>query len=217
MNYRDRFNNLFAGKPVDKVPFVSFMSGGINLIDKFKAEGHVAMDTTRADLYKQFGYEGKRGIFLDPNLFIYPEFPETDIERKASGVRKYNNKWNGISMANEHENYAPITIEGPVTDRKSWDAIKGRLNPSDMGRYQDNWDELVKAAIGSGEPVYTGDLPCGFFGAPRELFGPTNALFMFYDDPSLMHDVLDTLCDLWIGMTRRMQELTDKYIPQGRM
>ncbi len=209
MNYKDRFNNLMSGKLVDKVPYVNYMGGGLNLLEKFKKEGYIKPSTTKEDLIKRFGFEGGRGYMLYPNLYIHPEFEETDIEIKDTGTRKYNNKWGGISVINDNDDFMPITIEGPVSDRKSWDKIKYRLDPSDMSRYQSNWNEIIEGAIRSEEPVYSGDYPCGFFGSPRELFGPTDILYMYHDDPSLMHDVLDTLCDLWIAMTIKMQEKVD--------
>ena len=42
----------------------------------------------------------------------------------------------------------------------------------------------------------SGHLPLGLFGAPRKLLGFEQLSFMFYDDPALLHDILDALCDL---------------------
>jgi len=49
------------------------------------------------------------------------------------------------------------------------------------------------------------DLPLGFFGAPRELLGLENQVMLFHADPQLMHEILDTLCDLWIELFARVQ------------
>ena len=58
----------------------------------------------------------------------------------------------------------------------------------------------------SGETVYAGDLPIGFFGGVRELLGFERQATLFYEDPSLMEDILDTLCDLWIKVFTRIQQ-----------
>lgn len=46
----------------------------------------------------------------------------------------------------------------------------------------------------------------GFFGGPRELLGFERLMYLFDDDPDLMHDILDTLCNLWIALFNRIQD-----------
>jgi uroporphyrinogen decarboxylase len=40
----------------------------------------------------------------------------------------------------------------------------------------------------------------GFFSTPRELLGVENQLMMYYDDPLLMHDINERLCNVWLAM-----------------
>ena len=99
----------------------------------------------------------------------------------------------------------PITISGPVKDRPSWEAIRERLNPDTLGCLPEDWDHVCRNARQSDEPVWAGGLPTGFFGGPRELIGLERQVMMFYDEPDLMHEILDTLCDLWISLYTRVQ------------
>jgi uroporphyrinogen decarboxylase len=50
------------------------------------------------------------------------------------------------------------------------------------------------------DPCYAGDLPCRFFGGPRELLGFERFVMWFYDEPELIEEILDTLCDLWVSL-----------------
>ena len=88
----------------------------------------------------------------------------------------------------------------PVTDRESWEVTKDRLRPETPGRYPSDWGRLCEVARNTDQPVYAGDLPIGFFGGPRELLGTEGLCTMFFDDPALLNEILDTLCDLWIDL-----------------
>ena len=74
----------------------------------------------------------------------------------------------------------PITIEGLIFDRAGWELYKDRLAGDVSRRFPDNFDALCEEAKASGLPVYSGDLPAGFFGAPREILGFENFVYLFY-------------------------------------
>jgi uroporphyrinogen decarboxylase len=41
--------------------------------------------------------------------------------------------------------------------------------------------------------------PIGFFGSIRNLIGEEQLFLLYYDDPKLVHDILDHLCGLWMA------------------
>ena len=49
--------------------------------------------------------------------------------------------------------------------------------------------------------------PTGFFGTLRFLVGEQRLFMLYYDDPQLINDILDHLCELWLLM---IEELTSK-------
>ncbi|HEY3379205.1 MAG TPA: uroporphyrinogen decarboxylase family protein, partial [Armatimonadota bacterium] len=158
-------------------------------------------DTVR----KIIGFDGARGYYLPVNAFICPAYERVMLENDGRHTRS-RNAWGGIEVNLAGSELMPVTISGPVQDRASWHEVKERLQPSTPGRFPHAWDAMCREAIASDEPVYTGDLPVGFFGALRELLGFETLACMFYDDPDLVHDMLDTLCDLWIAVYARVQD-----------
>jgi len=116
------------------------------------------------------------------------------------------NKWGGLELRQDGSELMPLTLEGAVNDRKSWDAVKERMTGHIKQRLPLNIAELGREANESGLPVYAGDLPGGFFGGLREIMGFENLVFMFYDDPALLEEVLDTACELWIGVYSEIQK-----------
>ena len=110
----------------------------------------------------------------------------------------------GFEVTQDGSGVMPLTLEGPVKDRRIWEEFKERL-VFDPNRFTSNFDDICKQAEASDEPIYAGDLPAGFFGGPREMCGFKNLIFLFYDDPDLLEDILDTLCDLWITIYNEIQ------------
>jgi hypothetical protein len=200
---RDRYLRLFNGEGVDHTPFLDIMGFWDSSLQRWKTEG-LAQDATPETVRRRAGFEGRRGFYLPVKAFIWPEFEPQVVRRDGQRIFK-RNKWGAIEQAIAGSELMPITIEGAVHDRKSWEQIKARLDPGAPGRLPEDWPDLCARARQSGEPVYTGDLPIGFFGGVRELLGFERQAMLFYDDPGLMEDILDTLCTLWIEIYRRVQ------------
>lgn len=204
LTHRERFMRLFNGEPVDRVPFLDIMGFWPSSLARWKTEG-LAPGATVQTVRDLIGFDGHRGYKLPIRGYIWPEF-EREVLSENSGSILVRNRWGALERNLVGSELMPITIEGPVTDHRSWDAIKERLDPNTPGRLPENWDAICREARESGEAVYAGDLPLGFFGAPRELLGFERQAMLFYDDPALMHEILDTLCDLWIAYLDRIQD-----------
>lgn len=207
---RERYLRLFKGESVDRAPLVDIMAYWPSTITRWRNEGLKLPEDTTPRTFQQamndiVGWEGGRGFMLRVRGFIWPEFDREILEEEGDIVRA-RNRWGGIEIDRKGSDVMPLTLDGPVKDRATWDAIKERLDPNTPGRLPDKWTEICDKARASGEPVYAGDLPLGFFGSPRELFGFERLATMFYEDPDLMHDILDTLCELWIALFTRVQQ-----------
>jgi uroporphyrinogen decarboxylase len=203
LTMRERYVRLFHGQPVDRVPFWDIMGMWPSAIARWKREG-LAQDATVETIRQIVGFDGHRGFQLPVTAFIWPEFDRQVVERQADHLT-VRNRWGAIEQTCVDSEVMPLTIQGAVHDRASWRAIKARLDPDTPGRLPANWAEICQQARDSQEPVYAGDLPIGFFGGPRELLGFERLVTLFYDDPALLEKILDTLCDLWIGLYTRVQ------------
>ena len=161
-------------------------------------------NATRERFWKMMGCDGMRDFFLPVKSFVWPKF-KVEFLQEDGRLFLARNQWGGIKRNLKGSSFMPLTVSGAVKDRVSWDAFQGRLEPNTPGRLPDNWYEICEKAKESNEPVYTGDLPIGFFGSPWYLLGFERQIEIFYRDPDLMHDILDTLCDLWIALYTKVQ------------
>jgi len=201
---RQRFLRTFAGEAIDHVPFLDIMGFWDSCLDRWKTEG-LAQDADAETVRKIVGFEGGLGAFLPINSFVWPAF-EPQIVRQEGEKIFTRNSWGAIELNFAGSQFLPITVEGPVSDRKSWENFKDRLQPNLPERLPEDWISLCEKARQSGEPVYAGELPNGFFSGVRELMGFERQVALFYDDPDLMEDILDTLCDLWMAVYTRVQQ-----------
>ena len=206
MTHRERFVRLFTGEPVDRAPFIDYM-GKCNFgscLTRWKKEG-LPEAADREDIIRIIGFDYSRGYYLNAKLLFYPEFEVSLIKNEGDLIYR-RNKWGGLELQKEGSELMPLTLEGPVCDRYSWDSVKERLAGSIPERMPPDFNRICEEAAVSGLPVYAGDLPAGFFGGLREILGFENLMCMFYDDRDLLSEILDTVCDLWIDVYAYMQK-----------
>ena len=201
MTNRERFLKLMRGEPVDRAPFFPCFGPWGATLDRWHREGL----PEGADYAQIVGFDGDLRHCMPVNGFMCPNIePEVVTEDEDTctvvdrfGVRKRERR-DGASM--------PEFLSYLVTDRESWAANKWRFDPDTPGRLPDPdyWQSFCVANAERTDPAYAGDLPTGFFGGPRELMGFENLVLAFYDDPTLLEDILDTLCDLWVTFWPRV-------------
>jgi len=105
-----------------------------------------------------------------------------------------------VEVSKEHPWRMPKYVDRPVKDRATWNEYKKRLDPRTPERWPSPWDEYVKKR--NAEDVPTMLLLEGFFGVLREWTGLEQLLYMFYDDPKLVEDMMDQVLYLDMEMAR---------------
>ena len=100
-------------------------------------------------------------------------------------------------------------VSFPVSSREDWECLKPRLAADAPGRFPDDWPERAGEINANDEViVWGGQHLCGFFSFARELVGDEEVNYLFYDDPDMVHDMMDfqvtRLCGL---LDRAVQEL----------
>ena len=93
----------------------------------------------------------------------------------------------------------------PVRTRADWDALSKRFNAADPARWPTDWAERC-ARWRRDEPVliFQGPRSPSLFGFVRELLGPERTLYAFYDDPDLVHDMMESYTTFLLGVLPRV-------------
>jgi uroporphyrinogen decarboxylase len=102
----------------------------------------------------------------------------------------------------KEESTMPTAVDWLVKDRPSWEALKReRLDSRAIaGRFPPDWPRMLEQHRQRSYPLALGGYPHGLFGTPSHLMGYQNLFLSYYDQPGLIHDILDTFTELWIGI-----------------
>lgn len=84
----------------------------------------------------------------------------------------------------------PLPLSYPVENMDDWLAVKPRYEYSDV-RLTDGWKERAEAAREEGFALKV-NIPGGF-DEPRQLLGEENLCYAFFEQPELIHDILNTI------------------------
>ena len=152
------------------------------------------------DAEDYFGFDP--GIrLIDINQLFFPMFDPVAISEDENDFVYID--IDGIKrIYQKSESTMPTSIEWIIKDRDSWERVKEeRLNLKQLEkRFPENWSELVKEFRNRNYPLTLGGYPHGFFGLPAHLLGYENLFYLYYDDPGLVHDILDTFITLWLSL-----------------
>ena len=97
----------------------------------------------------------------------------------------------------------PIYLDWPVKDRVTWNELKKRLDPNTPARWPSDWKAYVQEMNKLGEEAPISLEIGGFYGYLREWIGSERILYMFYDDPGLIEDMMEQILYLEIKVIKR--------------
>ncbi len=133
---------------------------------------------------------------------IVPVYEPKFIDEDEHTITLINEGHQKVKVYKDNPEKMPMFLEYPVKDRSSWQEYKKRLEPDTPERWPSDWDSYVEKINSKSMPtmLYVG----GFFGFLREWMGLERLLYMFYDDPSLIEDMMDQVCYLSTGVIKRV-------------
>lgn len=205
MNHRERFVRTLTGREVDRVPFIKVF-GGDNAIERHWEQEVPGIGKTIDKLLQFEGpYRGWQTTGVNFDLSRRGE-PETIQQPDGTFYRKWMDgtvqHWqSGLDF---HYTY----VEWPVKNRQDWDRIKQtHLDPNDPDRFPANWSDRVREFSSRDYPLQLTHR--GVYGFARNLIGDEHLAYMFYDDPELVHDIMDYYTNMVITMWERMCEQVD--------
>lgn len=103
--------------------------------------------------------------------------------------------------------FMPEYLDHPVKDMKTWEEnVKWRLNPETPERFKDLTVRMERAKVDAAKGYRTVQTVVGGYMYLRSLIGPEHLLYMFYDQPELIHDCMRTWFELADAVIARHQE-----------
>jgi len=215
MTGRERFLAVMDYKPVDKVP--NYEAGVWNQTkDRWIEEGLNQSD------YRWDWFTGEDFLDLDPREFIdvnygmIPTFEHEVLEnngiyeiyRDSGGItHKALIKGSSGGMRLSMDQY----LSFPVECQEDFDALKKRY-VAGIGRYPPGWRDIqLPGWINRKHPLILGRncSTSGFYWRAREWMGTENLSYAFYEQPELIHDMMEFIADFTIEVSKPILSETD--------
>lgn len=216
MNGRERFINVMEYKPVDKVPNYEvgvwgqtkerWIGEGLNEFDLhwdwWTGEEYFNMDArefipVNYDMMPCFKYEilektDRYEIFRDDKGIVHKALIEGTVRGTRASMDQY--------------------LSFPVSSLQDFRELKKRYPTSVAGRYPAMWKDIMLPRWKSREhPLILGRncSTLGFYWRAREWMGTENVCYAWYDEPELMHEMMEFIANFTIEVSRPILEETD--------
>jgi uroporphyrinogen decarboxylase len=199
--FRDAYNRV-PGAPIYHREF------GYYCLEAWKQQG-LPEDANLADVFhfNEDAIADLSGLGWCEAAFM-PAFPQEVIEdRGETEVARDHAGRHVLFFKGRRSGFMPEYIEHPVKDRKSWaEQVKWRLDPDTQERMEQATETAVRAARAAAEGKLVTQRVIGGYMYLRSLVGPEDLLYMFYDDPELIHDCMKTWFELADRVVAKHQE-----------
>jgi uroporphyrinogen decarboxylase len=214
MNSRERFWKWANFEPVDQIPDWADWLGPWETWLKQGLPAPAEMDQDsdwKAWFIDHFGFEGMFSVFwgqprVPVDIGPYPAFEREVFEEKGNTILFHSG--NGVIVRQfSHPGSSLIStefVEYPIKNRQDWERYRDEhLNSEDPGRYPDpeTWEALK---VGWKDRDFIISIDGGsFYGFLRDWIGFENLSFFLYDDPDLVHEMMDYLADFFIRVLEK--------------
>ena len=135
---------------------------------------------------------------------VAPSYEPRIISEDERTVTFTNGDNQTLKVFKDNLTRMPIYLDWPVKDRASWNEYKKRLGPSTPERWPADWKAYVQEINKLGEDVPISLEVGGFYGYLREWVGTARILYMFYDDPGLIEDMMEQMLYLETEVIKRV-------------
>ena len=195
---REEYIELMTFGKLDRPMFVELFGPLVGLSEEWAAQGATDDELSLAafdfDYVPMVNCGASCSLFGAPKSVTVEDTPEYKITIDGLGRR--------MKMIKGYATL-PLPLDFPVTDMDSWLKIKPfyRFNEKRI-----DWEKVEEAKRLQGEGVLVrGSIPGGF-DVTRELMGEENLCIAYYEDPELIHDILDTVTDTSYKVFERIND-----------
>jgi hypothetical protein len=201
MNARERFIRTLTGQEVDRVPFMKVFGGTNAVMPTWEAE-YPGISKCIDEI---IGFEGVyRGWQITPVNTGLSQIGETTIIEDSSEQRVEKRGDGSVVIIKKGQNHSfSHTIEWPVKNREDWERIKNQhLQADDTERFPEDWNQYVECYKNRDYPLQL--THGGVYGFARNMMGDEKLAYAFFDEPELVHDIMDSYTDMCIKIWSKM-------------
>jgi len=201
MNTRERFVNVLTGQCVDRVPFIKVFGSNNTILPEWSNE----CPDLKSNIDRILKFEGThRGWEITPVNFRISQREKPVLIRSGANEDVYKFPDGTIELRNKGTDYHSQTLEWPIKNRQDWGCFRDKyLQAEDTSRLPADWPEMVKKYKQRDYPLALSH--GGVYGfARRYLMGDEALMYTFYDDPGLVHEIMDYYTDMVIKIWERM-------------
>lgn len=192
---------------------------GYYCLDRWYAEG---LDP-KANLDEVFGYDPEGRVELNGlgwcEAGFEPIFEEKVLEDRGEYelVQDFAGR-SVLCFKGRRNGFMPEYVDHPVKDQKTWEEkCLWRMNPDSPARKKAMEEYLPGVVEKAKQGLFVGQSLVGGYMYLRSLMGPTELLYMFYDDPDLIHSCMQAwfrLADSVIAEHQKHVTLDEIFIAE---
>ncbi|MBI2300805.1 MAG: hypothetical protein HYU66_17995 [Armatimonadetes bacterium] len=196
MTDRERFLRCLLGQDVDRPPFYPMWSPWGRAWQRWEREGKPADITSF-----RFLPHDEPPAALPVRFGPWPPIEQT-VLHEDDDHRVWIDSWGIQRRDRKHGESMPEFVKFPIGTRDDWEAYRReRLDPANPDRLAGPWRECAAEWSARGIPVQLGNFPdLTVFGGVRWLLGDEECLLAFYDQPDLVHDIMDHLTTIFVTL-----------------
>jgi hypothetical protein len=210
---RERFWRFCRFEPLDRLPY---WGDWVGPAERWRREGcpipaDLPDGSQRRWFIDHFHFEGIFSAFwgedrVPVNIGLYPGFTrEVYEETREHCVYRAGNGSIVKQFKDEHGSlHSTQWLDYPIKNRADWRRFRdGQLDPGSSGRYPPDaeWDQMLKQwQVRTNVISIDGG---SFYGFIRDWMGVEGASLMLFDDPSLIHEMVEYLADFYIQVLHR--------------
>ena len=200
MTSRERFVRTLTGRPVDRVPFFKIFGGTNATLPSWEAEQPGLSQSIDRMLQFEGTYRGWAESWVNVRLSRRGEPMVIEEDDRHKVIRHTEGT---VEVVQKHGDYHHHTVAWPVRGREDWVRLKALyLDPDDPERFPADWAERARGYAVREYPMQL--THGGVYGFARTMMGDEALLYACYDDPVLVHDIMDSYTERVIAIWERM-------------
>jgi hypothetical protein len=184
---REQYVDYMTFRRVERPLFVELFGPLVGLEDEWRAQGATEDEINLT----AFGFDHVRLHRVQVSAGMLGGFEDVLIEETPEHVIRRDRYGRRVKMFKSASTIAH-PLDYPVRDMDSWLEVKRWYEYSEE-RFAPGWAEAARRAREDGALIVVG-IPGGF-DEPRQLLGEAAVCMAYYDQPEMIHDMLNTISE----------------------